>query len=103
MKRNKILFGTMLFSLIYVLLGTLAVLVSFPEYALFGFDYNSILWTPLVIITYPVNILLFGLVMVDVSFLSIFILQTIVFLILWFILYKLVLYYFKIKNKKKIR
>jgi len=101
MKRNKILFGTMLFSLIYVLLGTLVVLVSFPEYSLFGFDYNSTLWTPLVIITYPVNILLFGLVMVDVSFLSIFILQTIVFLILWFILYKLVLYYFKIKNRKK--
>ena len=91
----------MLFSLIYVLLGTLVVLVSFPEYSLFGFDYNSTLWTPLVIITYPVNILLFGLVMVDVSFLSIFILQTIVFLILWFILYKLVLYYFKIKNRKK--
>jgi len=101
MKRNKILFGTMLFSLIYVLLGTLVVLVSFPEYSLFGFDYNSPLWTPLVIITYPVNILLFGLVMVDVSFLSIFILQTIVFLILWFILYKLVLYYLKIKNRKK--
>ena len=101
MKRNKILFGTMLFSLIYVLLGTLVVLVSFPEYSLFGFDYNSTLWTPLVIITYPVNTLLFGLVMVDVFFLSIFILQTIVFLILWFILYKLVLYYFKIKNRKK--
>lgn len=101
MKRNKILFGTMLFSLIYVLLGTLVVLVSFPEYSLFGFDYNSTLWTPLVVITYPVNILLFGLVMVDVSFLSVFILQTIVFLILWVILYKLVLYYLKIKNKGK--
>ncbi len=89
----------MLFSLIYVLLGTLVVLVSFPEYSLFGFDYNSTLWTPLVIITYPVNILLFGLVMVDISFLSIFILQTIVFLILWFILHKLVSYYFKIKKR----
>jgi len=101
MKRNKILIGTMLFSLTYVLLGTLVVLASFPEYSLFGFGHNSTFWTPLVIITYPVNILLFGLVMVDVSFLSIFILQTIVFLILWFILYRLVLYYFKIKNKEK--
>ncbi len=101
MKRNKILFGTMLFSLIYVLLGTLVVLVSFPEYSLFGFDYNSTFWTPLVVITYPVNILLFGLVMIDVSFLSVFILQTIVFLILWVVLYKLVLYYLKKKNKGK--
>uniref|UniRef100_UPI002620B5F7 hypothetical protein n=1 Tax=Chryseobacterium sp. TaxID=1871047 RepID=UPI002620B5F7 len=74
MKRNKILFSTMLLSLLYVLLGTLVVLVSFPQYSFMGFDYDSPLWYPLVIFTYPTNVLLFGLVMVDISFLSIFIL-----------------------------
>ncbi|MDR6546627.1 putative neutral ceramidase superfamily lipid hydrolase [Chryseobacterium rhizosphaerae] len=101
MKNRKILFNTMLFSLIYVILGTIAVVVSFPKYSILGFDYNSPLWMPLVIVTFPVNITLFGLVMVDNSILSIFILQSIVFLILWFVLYKLVLYYFKVKNKKE--
>nr|WP_315029426.1 hypothetical protein [uncultured Chryseobacterium sp.] len=101
MKNRKILFNTMLFSLIYVVLGTLAVIVSFPEYSILGFDYNSPLWMPLVIVTFPVNIILFGLVIVDNSILSIFILQTIVFLIQWFVLYNVALYYFKIKNKKE--
>ncbi|PWN71054.1 hypothetical protein C1631_000035 [Chryseobacterium phosphatilyticum] len=101
MRNRKILFNTMLFSLIYVILGTIAVVVSFPKYSILDFDYNSPLWIPLVVVTFPVNITLFGLVMVDNSFLSIFILQTIVFLILWFILYKLVLYYFKLKNNNR--
>ncbi len=101
MENRKILFNTMLFSLIYVILGTIAVIVSFPKYSFFGFDYNSPLWIPLVIITFPVNIALFGLVMADNSISSILILQTIVFLIIWFISYKLILYYFKIKNQKR--
>ncbi len=88
----------MLFSLIYVILGTIAVIVSFPEYSILGFDYNSTLWFPLVILTFPVNFTLFGLVMIDNSFLSIFLLQVIIFLISWFVLYKLILYYHRIKK-----
>jgi len=91
----------MLFSLIYIALGTIAVVVSFPKYSILGFDYNSPLWMPLVIITYPVNITLFGFAMFDNSIFSILIFQIIVFLILWFVLYKLVAYYYNIKNKKK--
>lgn len=88
MKNKKLIFSFII-SFIYVLLGTITVMVSFPEYSLLGFDYNSILWIPLVVLTLPVNILLFGLVMVDISFPSIFILQLIIFLITWFAFYKI--------------
>ena len=100
MKNKKIFRNTMIFSLVYVFLGTLTVMVGFPKYEILGFNHNSFLWLPLVVLTLPVNILLFGLIIVDNSLLSIFILQTIVFLILWFVLYKLILYYLKRKNKK---
>ena len=78
-------------------LGTLPT-ANFPKYSFLGFDYNSPLWIPLVIVTFPVNITLFGLVMVDNSISSILILQTIVFFIIWLTSYKLILYYSKIKN-----
>ena len=76
-------------SFIYVFVGTIVVMVSFPKYEIMGFNYEHILWTPLVIITFPINGLLFGLVMVDNSILSIVILQTIVFCFFWFVLYKI--------------
>jgi len=87
--RNKNLCKALIISFFYVLLGTIAVMVSFPDYSIMGFDYNSPLWLPLVILTIPVNILLFGLVIVDISFIAIFILQSIVFLITWRVVYKL--------------
>lgn len=98
--KKKIIVYSFVISLIYVSLGTIVGVVSYPDYAILGFDYNSPLWIPLVIITLPVNILLFGLLVVSNSIESILILQSIVFLICWFSLYKLILYYFKIKNKK---
>lgn len=101
MKNRKVLYITMLFGLLYVLLGTITVMVSFPKYRIMGFDYNNFLWIPLVILTLPVNILLFGLVIVDNSILSISILQAVVFLIFWFISYKSVLFYLKLKKRKK--
>lgn len=78
-------------------MGTITVMVSFPDYAILGFNYDSFLWIPLVILTLPVNILLFGLVIVDTSFLSIFILQSIVFFLAWFVFYKIISC---IRNKK---
>ncbi len=74
-------------SFLYVLIGTVVVMVVFPKYEMLGFDHNHPLWTPLMVITYPANILLFGLVVVDDSILSIIMLQTIVLCIFWFILY----------------
>jgi len=74
-----------------VLLGTIVVMVSFPKYEILGFDYNHPLWTPLVVITFPVNVLLFGLVMVDNSIMSIAILQAIVLCVFWFVLYKILI------------
>jgi len=74
-----------------VLLGTIVVMVSFPKYEMMGFDYNHPLWTPLMVITFPVNVLSFGLVMVDNSIMSIVILQTIVLCVFWFVLYKILI------------
>ena len=96
--KNKKLIISFIISFLYVLMGTITVMVSFPDYAILGFNYDSFLWIPLVILTLPVNILLFGLVIVDTSFLSIFILQSIVFFLAWFVFYKIISW---IKNKKK--
>jgi len=74
-----------------VLIGTIVVMVSFPKYEMMGFDYRHPLWTALVVITFPVNVLLFGLVMVDNSIVSIVILQTIVLFVFWFVLYKILI------------
>ncbi len=76
MKNRKLIIRSFIISFIYVLLGTITVVVSFPKYQIFGFDYNHPLWLPLVIITLPVNILLFGLVMVEFSIFYILILNT---------------------------
>jgi len=71
MKNRKLLLLSFSISLVYVLLGTMVVLVSFPKFQTFGFSHEHPLWLPLVIFTLPVNILLFGLAMVDLSFSSI--------------------------------
>ena len=87
--KNKIKLISFIISLVYVFLGTIVVMVSFPKYEMLGFNYDHSLWIPLVIITFPVNILLFGLAMVDNSIPSIIILQTIVLFVCWFTLYKI--------------
>jgi hypothetical protein len=97
--KNKTLIISFVISLFYVLIGTLTVMVSFPDYSIMGFDYNSFLWTPLVVLTLPVNILLFGLVIVDTSFFFFLILQSLVFLLTWFLFYKILSW---IKTKKQM-
>lgn len=72
MKKNII--TSFLISFFYVLLGTIVVVVSFPKYQILGFNHEHPLWLPLVIFTLPVNILLFGLVMVEFSIFYILIL-----------------------------
>ena len=100
MKNKKLLLLSFSISLIYVLLGTIVVLVSLPKFQTFGFSHEHPLWLPLVIFTLPVNILLFGLAMVDLSFSSIFILQTIVFLICWGIIHLMIKILLNIRNKR---
>jgi len=99
MKNRKLLLLSFSISLVYVLLGTMVVLVSFPKFQTFGFNHEHPLWLPLVIFTLPVNILLFGLAMVDLSFSSIFILQTIVFLIYWGIIHIMIKILLNKRNK----
>lgn len=96
MKKNiKLMSFTI--SFIYVFVGTIVVMVSFPKYEIMGFDHNHPLWIPLAIITLPVNIFLSGLVMVDNSIVSIIILQTIVFCLFWFIVHKILMRIYKHK------
>ena len=92
MKKN--IKTSILISFFYVLLGTIVVVVSFPEYQILGFNHEHPLWLPLVIFTLPVNILLFGLVMVEFSIFYILILQGIILLLCW------TLIYFILKNIK---
>lgn len=99
MKNKKLLLLSFGISLIYVLLGTMVVLVSFPKFQPFGFSHEHPLWLPLAIFTLPVNILLFGLAMVDLSFSSIFILQTIVFLICWGVIHLMIKILLNKRNK----
>ena len=96
MKNRKLIIRSFIISFIYVLLGTITVVVSFPKYQIFGFDYNHPLWLQLVIITLPVNILLFGLVMVEFSIFYILILQGIILLLCWTVIYFILK---NIKNK----
>lgn len=86
---NNKLFISFLISFIYILIGTITVMASFPKYEIFGFNHNHPLWTFLSIITIPVTFLLNGLVVVDNSLSSIIILQTIIFFIFWFLVYKM--------------
>ena len=99
MKNRKLLLLSFGISLIYVLLGTMVLLVSFPKFQTFSFSHEHPLWLSLVIFTLPVNILLFGLAMVDLSFSSIFILQTIVFLVCWGIIHLMIKILLSIRNK----
>lgn len=87
MKNKKLIILSCLISFIYVVLGTISVLTSFPEYEIMGFSYKNPFWIIFVILTLPANILLFGLMMVEGNLLWVIVLQTIVFLIHWGILY----------------
>jgi hypothetical protein len=86
MKRRKVIVSFVV-SFIYVLLGTIVVMVSFPKYEILGFNSNHPFWLPVVIITLPANVFLFGLVIVEDSFAIILVLQIIVFLLLWLVCY----------------
>ncbi len=77
-------------SLIYVLLGTVVAMASLPKYFIFGFGYDHPLWLTLVIVTFPSNFILFGLLIVSDSIFSILILQTIILFIIWFLVYKMI-------------
>lgn len=82
---KRILIGVI--SFLYVLLGTLCVMVRFPEYQFFGFSYEYQQLSLLDEFTYTANILLFGLMMVENSLIWIIGLQSIVFLGHWTIFY----------------
>jgi hypothetical protein len=93
----KIKLTSLIVSFLYVSLGTLTAMVSYPNYEFLGFNYDSYIWLPLAIVTLPVNFLLFILIMVDNSISSILLLQIPIFFICWWMFYKLFKLIFKIK------
>ena len=95
MRNKKLVLISFILSLLYVLLGTIVALVSFPKNEFWGFSYEHPLWLPLAIITLPANLPLFGLLMVDNSISLVSILLILIFLFCWLIIY------FIIKNITK--
>lgn len=85
--RKRILLWLGIIAFLYVLLGTLCAIVSFPAYKIFGFTYEYQQLSLLGKFTYTANIFLFGLMIVENSLIWIIGLQSIVFLGHWAILY----------------
>lgn len=88
MKKRLII--SFIIALVYVSLGTLVGISIYPKYFIWGFGYDHPLWFPLLIITLPANFILLVLLMISDSIFSIFVSQSIIFLILWFLVYKMI-------------
>lgn len=87
-KMRNIKVISFIISFIYVILGAIFTLSSFPKYQnIFGINSNTFLWECIIDFTLPVNLPLFGLLVVEDSVFYILVLQTIVFLICWLLLY----------------
>jgi len=81
---SKILINSLFISFIYVGLGTVSVLSAYPSSPLYGG------WVlPVMLLTLPVNVFSFGIMFSDyTAFGSVLIVQSIVFLIFWFLLFR---------------
>ena len=92
----------LIISFLWIGLGTVVQIASFPDYNYFGFDCNSFIYNFLWWITFPCNILLFGLLYADTlnnSYIFVVFLQSVKVLIYWWIIYKIYLYFQRFKNK----
>ncbi|WOC50902.1 hypothetical protein BPO_0255 [Bergeyella porcorum] len=86
MKNIKII--SFIISFVYVSLGTIVTLSSLPKYqSIFGINSNTLLWEFMIDITLPINLPLYGLLVVEGSIFYILVLQTIVFFICWILAY----------------
>ena len=94
----------LIISLLWVILGTFVHLSMFPDYNYLGFDYDSFLYSFLWWITFPFNyilvLLLYSTKLDDIYIVVIF-LQIVKVLVYWWMLYKIYLFFKKVKNKEK--
>jgi uncharacterized membrane protein len=93
-KKYTILIKSLIISLAYVGLGTISLLSGYPSSPLYG---DWVL--PIMLLTLPVSVWSFGIVFADShAFWAVIIVQTIVFLIFWLLLFR----WMQKKSKKKI-
>lgn len=76
--------NSFIFSLIYVGIGTISVLCSYPPY--YG---NWVL--PLLLITFPISILSFGIMIAGKYYGIVIFIQLIIFLVFWYFTYRFLL------------
>ncbi len=76
--------NSLIISSIYVGIGTLAVLCSYPPY--YG---DWVLFT--LFITFPVSILSFGIMIAGKYYLAVILVQIFIYLIFWYLCYQLML------------
>jgi len=92
---------SLIISFLWVGFGTIIQISTFPDYNYWGFEYGSPFYNFLWWITFPFNVLLFGLLYADTLnniYIFVILLQFIKILIYWWIIYKVSL---SLKNKLK--
>jgi len=103
---NKMKITSLIISFLWIGLGTVIQISAYPAYNYLGFDYSSVLYNLLYRITFPSNILLFGLLYADTLkniYIFVILLQSVKVLIYWWIIYKICLYIKKTRNKTSER
>jgi hypothetical protein len=98
---NKMKITSLIISFLWIGLGTVIQISTSPAYNYFGFDYNSFFYNFLWWITFPFNVLLFGLLYADKLnniYIFVILLQFVKILIYWWIIYKVCLSLKKTRN-----
>lgn len=103
-KKTKIKIVAFIISFLWIGLGTLMQISSYPTCNLLEFDYNSLIFNILYYITFPFNITLFTLLFFEKLndvFLIVILLQSIKVPIYWWIFYKIFSASIAVKSKKR--
>jgi len=98
---NKIKITSLIISFLLIGLGTAIQISNFPAYNYLGFNYNSFFYNFLWWITFPFNVLLFGLLYADKLnniYTCVILLQSAKILIYWWIIYKV---WLSLKKRKQ--
>ena len=99
---NKAKIISLIISFLWIGLGTVIHISNIPDYNYLRFDYDSPLYNLLWWITFPFNVLLFILLYADNLnniYIYVILLQFIKILIYSWVIYKVYLYFKKIRNK----
>ena len=90
MERKKVI--SFIISFLWIGLGTLMQISAYPANNILGFDYNSSIYNFLWQITFPFNVMLFGLLFAEKLssiFVIVILLQSVKVVVYWWLIYKL--------------